>query len=63
MAAKKRGPGRPKGSGTNEETLRLRLPTALRELAADAAKRLGVSESEWWRQAARRALLEPDGGR
>lgn len=53
MATKQgRGPGRPKGSGTLGDLVRVRVSPALRTLAEESAQARGVSPSEWWRRAA-----------
>lgn len=44
-------------NGTAEVSLLLRMPAALQGLAELAAQRAGLTVSEWWRQAARDALL------
>ena len=48
----KRGPGRPKGSGTRGVTVHVRMSPALQALANESARAHDVSPSEWWRRAA-----------
>lgn len=49
---KKRGPGRPKGSGLYTEKLLLGLTPGQRQDYEAAAKREGVTLTEWLRRAA-----------
>jgi hypothetical protein len=47
--------------GSIEARLLLRLPDDLDKAARKAAKRQGVSVTEWWRRAGLRALRAPEG--
>ncbi len=44
-------------NGSLGKPLLLRLPPQLRDLCREAARRADLSESEWWRQAGRDALM------
>lgn len=49
---KKRGPGRPKGSGELGARLALRSSEAEKSAIEDAAEAVGLSANEWLRRAA-----------
>ena len=51
-AKPKRGPGRPKGSGSNGARVDLQVPPGLKAAVVAAAKAEGIPAQEWWRRAA-----------
>jgi hypothetical protein len=56
-AAKKRGPGRPPGSGAGlSDRLQLKVSPSMRSAVQADAERRGEVEAEWWRRAATERL-------
>lgn len=56
--APKRGPGRPRGSGRNDDVVRFRVSAEEKALWGRVAERAGLTLSDWLRRVATRAAAD-----